>query len=107
MIVVLSIKGEDMLSIARRTASGCGRTTCDAFGRMVLRLDVAAGPKRHVAENVILDNGNCDTAVGDHHACSSLRLVPVVPAFSSARSAGVICYPRRGHSGGSGRKILG
>ncbi len=95
-----------MLSIARRTAAGVAVL-------LVMPLVVwCSGWMWQPGQNAMWLKTlywitETVTQPWDHHACSSLRLVPVVPAFSSSRSAGVICYPRRGHSGGSGRKILG
>jgi hypothetical protein len=88
MIVTLSEKGEDMLSIARRTAAGAAILLIMPWPRG-FRLDVAARAECHVAENVVLDNGNGHPAVGIiTHV--SLRLVSVVPALSSARGADVL-----------------
>lgn len=59
---------------------------------MGLRLDVAARAECHVAENVVLGNGDGHATVGNYHPYHSLWLVPVVPAFSSARGADALCY---------------
>lgn len=74
---------------------------------MAFRVDVAARAERHLAENVILDYGNGDPALGNYHPRPPVRLVSVVPALSSARGANALCDPRRRYPYRSGRKILG
>jgi phosphatidylglycerophosphatase B len=104
MIVTLSEKGEDMLSIARRTAAG-------AAILLIMPLAVwISGWMWQPGQNAtwlksVLGNGNGHATVGDYHPCAALRLVSVVPAFSSAPAL-MLLHSRR-LSWSAGREILG
>jgi phosphatidylglycerophosphatase B len=91
MIVTLSEKGEDMLSIARRTAAGAAILLIMPLAVWISGWMWQPG-KMPRGLNRCTGNGNGHATVGDYHPCTALRLVSVVPAFSSARGADAFAF---------------